>query len=31
MLFTCRKKVGKRYGVIQCDPLVLAGLEGTVS
>ncbi|XP_058185833.1 DNA-directed RNA polymerase 3, chloroplastic isoform X2 [Rhododendron vialii] len=24
-----RKKIGKRYGVIQCDPLVLAGLEGT--
>ncbi|KAI8570282.1 hypothetical protein RHMOL_Rhmol01G0022300 [Rhododendron molle] len=26
-----RKKVGKRFGVIQCDPLVLAGLEGTAS
>lgn len=29
--FYFSRKTGKRYGVIQCDPLVLKGIERTVS
>jgi len=27
----CRQKIVKKYGVIECDPLVLMGLDKTVS
>jgi len=27
----CRQKFSKKYGIIQCDPLVLVGLEKCVS
>ena len=27
----CRKNIVKNYGVIECDPIVLAGLDRTVS
>jgi hypothetical protein len=26
-----RQKTVKKYGVIECDPLILTGLDGTVS
>lgn len=29
-LSPCRQKIVKNYGVIECDPLVLRGLDKTV-
>jgi len=29
--YPCRQKIVKKYGVIECDPLILTGLDGTVS
>lgn len=27
----CRQKIKKRYGVIECDPLIRSGLDKSVS